>query len=136
MLKSFHNKYLSVQSNGHVKAESESVLTWAIFNVVVVDESRNKIGLRVSLGGDGEVRYISAHKDGGWLFAAKKLQGWEQFTIDFLGNKKIALRSFHGKYLGSTPSGQLFGADIRQGWETWTFEAAPENQGNLMLVQM
>ena len=105
-----------------------------IFDVVIVDDS--KIGLRVRLGGDGEVRYVGAHKNGGWLYTVPKLQGWEQFTVEFLGDNKMALKSFHGKYLGAAPNGNLFGADRRQGWETWTFEVAPENQGNFISVKM
>ena len=135
VLKSFHNKYLSVESNGRVQAKSENVLAWEIFNVVVVDEGRNKIGLRVRLGGDGEVKYVGAHQNGGWLYAVPRLQGWEQFTVEFLGNNTIALKSFHGKYLGATPTGQLYGAARRQAWETWTFEVAPENQGNFISVE-
>ena len=81
VLKSFHNKYLSVESDGQVRAKSENVLAWEVFDVV--DTGNNKIGLKAKLGGDGEVRYLGAHRNGGWLFAASKLQGWVQFTVEF-----------------------------------------------------
>ena len=63
VLKSFHNKYLSVESNQKIKANSEEVLAWEIFDVHVVNAERKQIGLSVTLGGDGPVRFLGGHKN-------------------------------------------------------------------------
>ena len=113
------------------------MLPWEIIDVVVVNQGNNKIALRVKLGGDGQVKYIGSFNRGGWLYTVDRLQNWEQFTFECLDGNKIALKSFHGKYIGATPNGNLYGTNKRQGWETWTFEAAPENQGtNLYPAQL
>ena len=128
-LKSFHNKYLRVESNGHVKAKSEVLLAWEMFEVIEVNKARNEIGLKMKLGGDGATKFVGSFHQGGWLYTTDKLQGWERFTVECLGENKIALKSFHRKYIGATPDGHLFGANKRQAWETWTFEAVADNQG-------
>ena len=128
VLKSFHGKYLSVESNQKIKANSEEVLAWEIFDVHEVNAGRMQIGLSVKLGGDGPVRYLGGHTNQR-LFAAKKLQGWETWTVECLGENKIALKSYHGWYLGATSTGWLFGANKIGDWEKWTFESAPVDQG-------
>ena len=120
---------MSVESNQKIKADSEEVLAWEIFDVHVVNAGRMQIGLSVKLGGDGPVRYLAGHTNRR-LFAAKKLQGWEKWTVECLGEKKIALKSHHGWYLGATSTGWLFGTNKIGEWEKWSFESAPVDQGN------
>ena len=128
VLKSFHGKYLSVESNQKIKANSEEVLAWEIFDVHEVNAGRMQIGLSVKLGGDGPVRFLGGHKNRR-MFAAKKLRRREKWTVECFAENRIALKSTHGWYLGATSTGWLFGANTAGEWEKWTFESAPVNQG-------
>ena len=105
------------------------MLAWEALDVVVLNQANNKIGLKAKLGGDGPVKYIGSYNRGGWLYTVDKLQGWERFKVECLGDNKIALKSFHRKYIGATPDGNLYGTNKRRSWETWTFEVASDSQG-------
>lgn len=63
--------------------------------------------------------YLSGWDDG-TLKLQGHAQGWEQWTVEEIGNGNIALRSHQGRYLSAWTDGSVRTAGHRQEWEHWT----------------
>ena len=145
-LKSPNNKYLSVESNGHIKAASEHILSWELLNVI---QTKYEYGIKtcfMNLGEENKERFIGIDVAHMWhdeygsydkvhIVAVEKSKA-EQWEVEFLGNDEIALKSTMGHpemYLGEEPifhKLMLVSKDIGHD-ETWTFEPNPVLQNNL-----
>ena len=131
VLKSFHNKYLSVKNNEVLSATSGIIAAWEVFYVESLEN--NLTALKVYPGGYVDVpaaaRYIGAEQSGPRVLVSSRLLQETKWTIKLLGDSKIALKSIHGKYLKADEAGTLTFDIARDQWGTWTYETAPENQG-------
>ena len=126
-MKSFYNKYLTLDGNKKFSANSQNKADAEVFKVEIIDI--NKIALQVYPGGSiSQAQYVGSDHRGN-LFLAPKKGSWEEWTIESSGGNTIGLKSFHGNYLSTDYSGDMYGAPNLQDGQTWTYEPAPGDQG-------
>ena len=102
--------------------------TTLLFSPSSIQAQATQVNLRVSNG-----QFICAEGGGGGSVVANRPSAgaWETFTMEELGNGKIALKASNGKYLSAQGGGGftvLADGPARNSWEVMTMENLGNNQ--------
>lgn len=102
--------------------------TTLLFSPSSIQAQATQVNLRVSNG-----QFICAEGGGGGSVLANRPSAgaWETFTMEELGNGKIALKTSNGKYLSAQGGGGstiLANGPARNSWEVMTMENLGNNQ--------
>lgn len=133
-LRSFFNRFLVAEMDGSLKANRESVAEWEWF-IFVNPRNINDNGV-ISHGDSVALRsihdkFMVAEQSGEANANRDRAREWETWVIldasdlpstqPVLPCGSVALRSYHGTYLGATPEGKAEANRtwVRE-WETWT----------------
>ncbi|PYG87227.1 beta/gamma crystallin [Ruminiclostridium sufflavum DSM 19573] len=137
-LKSIHNKYMSAETNGKLKANTDAARSWEKFEIV--RSGNTKSNIYVTFGDTISLRschgkYVVAESDGKANANRDKIGSWERFTLYRSGNTQnanffcigdvISLKSCHNKFVVAESNNVVNANRDKIGsWETWTVSAA------------
>lgn len=80
-------------------------------------------------------KYLTCEKTGGVFANRSAASDWEEWQIEKqpqLGDK-VAVRSFHGKYLSSDTFGVMAGKPEAKKWEIWRIIKLQNNPGKIAI---
>eukprot|EP00727_Mastigamoeba_balamuthi_P005450 m51a1_g1524 hypothetical protein (2227) ;mRNA; r:459062-470338 len=93
-LKTYWSTYMSAQEDGTMQANRREILGWEMFTAEANSHVAGSISFKSQRG-----TFLSADPSKGDVRFRDAADTWEAFTAIEMGNGKVALRCFNGKYL-------------------------------------